>query len=144
MILDREQVKKYLPHREPFLFVDSVQNFEKSKSIEALLYLDPCLAFFKGHFPQNPIMPGVLITESLAQTCGLIIALSAEKCEAKVFYLASNNMKFKAVAHAGDTLTLSGTLLKQFGTLFQFSATAKTKRDIIATGTIVLASANGK
>ncbi len=144
MILEKSDIESYLPHRAPFVFVDGVMEYCAGKSLEATLYLNPNFPFFKGHFPHNPIMPGVLITESLAQTCGLLLALDA-KAESdsstflpKVFYLASNNMKFLSVARAGDNLTLKCALTKKFATLAQFSVEALRGREKIASGVIVL------
>lgn len=147
MILGKSDIEKYLPHRTPFVFVDEVQSHVAGKSISTTLFLDPSLPFFKGHFPNNPIMPGVLITESLAQTCGLLLALDEkesgiERASAKVFYLATNNMKFSKVAKAGDTLTLNCSLSKKFGTLAQFSVEASVGRDKVASGVIALAEPN--
>lgn len=147
MILGKSDIEKYLPHRAPFVFVDEVHSHIVGKSIQATLFLDENLPFFKGHFPNNPIMPGVLITESLAQTCGLLLALDekdsgVERDCAKVFYLATNNMKFSKVARAGDTLILKCSLSKKFGTLAQFSVEASVGRDKVASGVIVLAEPN--
>lgn len=76
MILQKDEIKKCLPQREPFLMVDRVVDFDERGGIVAELDLPESLPFFKGHFPNNPIMPGVLMTEALAQTCGLYVALA--------------------------------------------------------------------
>ncbi len=151
MIVEKKDIEKYLPHRTPFVFVDGVKDYVAGKSIEATLFLNPEFAFFKGHFPNNPIMPGVLITEALAQTCGVLLALDSAgglenfpKEDAKVFYLASNNMKFASVAKAGDELSLICSVAKKFGTMAQFSVEAKRGREKIATGLIVLAEPSSK
>ena len=66
MILAKDDIKNFLPHREPFLFVDAVDEFGP-RGLSATLYLDPAMPFFAGHFPGEPIMPGVLAVEALAQ-----------------------------------------------------------------------------
>lgn len=76
MILQKDEIKKCLPQREPFLMVDRVVDFDEKGGIVAELDLPESLPFFKGHFPNMPIMPGVLMTEALAQTCGLYVALA--------------------------------------------------------------------
>ena len=76
MILQKDEIKKCLPQREPFLMVDRVVDFDEKGGIIAELDLPESLPFFKGHFPSMPIMPGVLMTEALAQTCGLYVALA--------------------------------------------------------------------
>lgn len=138
-----ENIENLLPQRAPFLFVDKVLNFEKNRSVECELFLNPDKAFFKGHFPNNPIMPGVLITESLAQTCGTLIALTEKeegKTENELFYLASCNIKFLSVVKAGETLNLKSNLIKNFQGLAQFSVEATADKRPAARGTIVLAS----
>ena len=71
-----DEILKILPHRPPFLFVDQVVELEPNRRILALLELKPESAHFTGHFPEKPIMPGVLIAEALAQTAGLLHGLS--------------------------------------------------------------------
>lgn len=164
MILQKDEIKKYLPQREPFLMVDRVVDFDERGGIVAELDLPESLPFFKGHFPNIPIMPGVLMTEALAQTCGLYVALAkknaaggnsgyAAGCKAdnpsggafggesgELFFLASSNIKFKSVVKAGTTLTMKAQQGRGFGGLYSFSASAYNGRELAATGTIVLAS----
>lgn len=164
MILQKDEIKKCLPQREPFLMVDRVVDFDEKVGIVAELDLPESLPFFKGHFPNMPIMPGVLMTEALAQTCGLYVALAkknaaggnsgcAAGCEAdnpsggafggesgELFFLASSNIKFKSVVRAGATLTMKAQQGRGFGGLYSFSASAYNGRELAATGTIVLAS----
>lgn len=156
MILQKDEIKKCLPQREPFLMVDRVVDFDERGGIVAELDLPESLPFFKGHFPNKPIMPGVLMTEALAQTCGLYVALAkknAAGCKAdnpsggafggesgELFFLASSNIKFKSVVKAGATLTMKAQQGRGFGGLYSFSASAYNGRELAATGTIVLAS----
>lgn len=164
MILQKDEIKKCLPQREPFLMVDRVVDFDEKVGIVAELDLPESLPFFKGHFPNMPIMPGVLMTEALAQTCGLYVALAkknaaggnsgcAAGCKAdnpsggafggesgELFFLASSNIKFKSVVRAGATLTMKAQQGRGFGGLYSFSASAYNGRELAATGTIVLAS----
>ncbi len=145
MIIGKEDIKKHIPHREPFLFVDSVVS-RGAGALEASLFLSPGLPFFKGHFPGRAIMPGVLIVEALAQASGLLLSLDAaekgrEPCGAKIFYLASNSVKFTHTARPGDTLLLRSRLVKSFGTLTQFSVEAVCGNSVAASGNLVLAEA---
>lgn len=79
-----EDIRAILPHRPPFLFVDKVTNLIPDKSIIAERKISPNEFFFKGHFPQKPIMPGVLITDALAQTSGLLWGLSKKNCRTNI------------------------------------------------------------
>ena len=74
-----EEIKKYLPHREPFLFVDKVLTLNPGKDISGSIKFNDDSFFFKGHFPNRPVVPGVIIIESLAQLGGLLIYKSFEK-----------------------------------------------------------------
>ena len=91
-------------------------------------------------------MPGVLMVEAMAQSSGIIVALDAaggaQPTEpARVFYLASNNVKFTNVVHAGETLSIRAELAKSFGALRQFSVEISSGRKVAASGTLVLAEA---
>ncbi len=140
MIFDKEEIKKRLPHRAPFLFVDYVDEFIKGKSIVAKLEVCSDMEFFKGHFPKKAIMPGVLMVEALAQTSGLIISFS-EMSEGEIFYLASNNIKFLDVVEPDVTLELRSSLERSFNGLYQFSVEAIAKGKTAARGVIVLSVA---
>lgn len=139
MKIDKETIKNNLPHREPFLFVDEVCSFEQNKNITARLFLSRELPFFKGHFPEKPIMPGVLIAEALAQTSGLIVSLS-KMSEGGIFYLASTNIKFLEVVEPECDLILKSNLERGFSGLYQFSVEAQVAGKTVAKGSLVLAS----
>jgi UDP-3-O-[3-hydroxymyristoyl] N-acetylglucosamine deacetylase/3-hydroxyacyl-[acyl-carrier-protein] dehydratase len=110
--MDSEQIKKYLPHRYPFLMVDKVIEISPTHilGVKNVTYNEN---FFMGHFPDNPIFPGVLQMEALAQTGG-ILALTAisdgtEKWD--TYFLKMDNVKFKAKVVPGDTLLLKMELM---------------------------------
>ncbi len=139
MMFDKEEIKKRLPHRDPFLFVDSVDEFTAGKSIVARFEARAELDFFRGHFPQKAIMPGVLMVEALAQTSGLIISFS-DMSSGGIFYLASSNIKFLEVVEPDVSLELHSTLERSFNGLFQFSVEAVANGKVAARGSIVLAA----
>ena len=138
-----EKIKQFLPHREPFLFVDRVTELEVEKRVVAELHLQPSGPHFQGHFPGNPVMPGVLISEALAQTAGLLLALTEEQAgrnaHGNMFYLAKADMKWMAPAHPGDTLVLEAKHVRTLEKLVAFRVRAYTKKADLATGNLTLA-----
>lgn len=113
-----QQILECLPHRYPFLLVDRVLECEPDQRLVALKNVTINEPFFMGHFPQRPIMPGVLIIEALAQSAGLLAIYSADKGSVKgpnesLLYFASiDNARFKHVVEPGDQLRLEVNVLK--------------------------------
>lgn len=107
MLLNKEQIKEIIPHREPFLLVDQVEEMEVGKSIKATKFVRKDEYYFQGHFPGRPIMPGVLIVESLAQAGGIAL-LSMPEHKGKLAVFGSiKSARFKKQVVPGDTLTLN-------------------------------------
>ena len=112
MIMDVKQIQEILPHRYPFLLVDRVLEMEEGKRIVASKAVTMNEYFFQGHFPQEPVMPGVLIMEALAQT-GAIAVLSMEQNRGKIAYFGGmNKVKFRNKVVPGDVLTLEMEIRK--------------------------------
>ena len=114
IIWNREKVKSILPQREPFLFVDEVIELEEGKRIVARKYLDPAADFFKGHFPGNQVMPGVLTIEAMAQAGILVYVTARPKIieQNPTYYFGSVNAKFRSPAYPGETLILEAEIFK--------------------------------
>jgi len=142
------QIEDLLPHRAPFLFVDSVLKLEEGKKILAKRKLRIDEPYFLGHFPGNPIMPGVLITEALAQTSGLLIALTAlgqkRSIKDQILYLAKADMKWVKTVHPEETLLLESKQVRILGSFAAFDVRAFTARDDIARGRLTLAIGNSE
>jgi 3-hydroxyacyl-[acyl-carrier-protein] dehydratase len=118
---------KLLPHRYPFLLIDRVLSFEAGKSLEAIKNVTINEPFFTGHFPIKPVMPGVLIIESLAQAAAILAYKSLDQAdlEKKLFYLGSiNNTRFKKVVVPGDQLLLKVEITAHRSSVWKFTGQA--------------------
>ena len=104
--LNKEDIKKIIPHREPFLLIDEVLEVEPGKSIKAVKNVDESEYYFKGHFPQNPIMPGVLILEAIAQAGAIVILLLPENKGKLALFAGIDKARFKKIVRPGDKLEI--------------------------------------
>lgn len=96
MILNIEEIKKLIPHRNPFLFIEECHIIKKGKIGKSFRTFYDDEYFFKGHFPNNPIVPGVVIVEAMAQTAGVVVSQSIDKDENKsVLFMSINKAKFR-------------------------------------------------
>ena len=123
-MLNKEQIKEIIPQREPFLMIDEVEEYIPGESAVAYKYVNEEEWYFKGHFPGNPIMPGVLITEALAQT-GAVAMLNNEENKGKIALFAGiDKCRFKKQVTPGDTLMLEVEITKIKGPIGKGSAKA--------------------
>jgi 3-hydroxyacyl-[acyl-carrier-protein] dehydratase len=121
-----------LPHREPFVFVDEVVARIEGESAEGRKTFPPETPFFRGHFPGQPIVPGVILTEALAQVAGLAAGGPGMRLA------AIKAMKFPSAALPGQEIALRARKMAAVGGLWQFAVEAKVGEKIVAEGVIVL------
>ncbi|PRC92157.1 3-hydroxyacyl-ACP dehydratase FabZ [Solimicrobium silvestre] len=125
--LDINQIKEYLPHRYPMLLVDRVLNWESGKTITAIKNVTANEEFFNGHFPNKPVMPGVLMIEAMAQAAALLSFLTmGQKPDENtlVYFLGIDNARFKRPVEPGDQLKLEVEIVKVARGIWKYKATA--------------------
>ncbi len=138
-MLNKEGIEKIIPQRDPFLMIDEVEEFVPGESCVAYKNVNEKEWYFKGHFPGNPIMPGVLITESLAQA-GAVAILSLEENKGKnALFGGINNMKFKKMVVPGDRLKLEVKIIKRKGPIGVGEAIATVEGAVVAKGELTFA-----
>lgn len=141
--MDIEKIMQHLPHRYPFLLVDRVVEFEPGQHLKAFKNVTINEPFFQGHFPGKPIMPGVLIMESLAQTCGLYAFSShpASEQDKKYLYLFAgiDKARFRKAVSPGDRLDLSVKPLSQKRNMLKVAAEAHVDGKLVASAEIMCA-----
>ena len=139
MILDINGIQKILPHRYPFLMVDAIEEMEPKKRIVGIKNVTINEPYFQGHFPAKPIMPGVLIIESMAQTGGLLLLQEVEDRENKLLYfVAIDNARFRRPVIPGDQLRVVVRVVAWRGTNFcKLEGRAFVGEDVAAEATMM-------
>ncbi|MEF9941207.1 MAG: 3-hydroxyacyl-ACP dehydratase FabZ [Lachnospiraceae bacterium] len=131
-MLNIKEIEAIIPHRHPFLLIDYIEEYEpgvRAVGYKCVTYRED---FFKGHFPQEPVMPGVLTIEALAQV-GAVAILSKEENQGKVAYFGGiDKCRFKGKVIPGDKLRLETTIIKQKGPLGVGKAIASVDGKIVA------------
>ena len=139
MLLNKEEIEKIIPQRDPFLMIDEVEELVSGESAVAYKNVDEKEWYFKGHFPGNPIMPGVLIAESLAQT-GAVAILSMEENKGKnALFGGIDKMRFKKTVVPGDRLKLEVKIIKRKGPIGVGEAIASVDGKVVAKGELTFA-----
>jgi len=126
MQIDINRIKELIPHRYPFLLIDGIQTLTPNESATGIKNVSANESFFEGHFPDRPVMPGVLIIESMAQTAGcLVVASLGKESEGKlVYFMTIENARFRKPVVPGDRLVINVQKLRSRGSVFKFSGKA--------------------
>ena len=143
--LDILQIQKLLPHRYPFLLVDKVLECEANVRLKAIKNVTFNEPFFQGHFPTNPVFPGVLMLEALAQATALLTAQSDNEFgEGTTYYLAGiDKARFRRQVGPGDQLTLNVDFVKSRRNIWSFECRAEVDGELAASANIMCAAVVG-
>jgi 3-hydroxyacyl-[acyl-carrier-protein] dehydratase len=138
MILDVTEIQKILPHRYPFLFVDAIVEMERLKRVVGIKNVTINESYFQGHFPGQPIMPGVLIIESMAQTGGLLLLQEVPDRENKLLYfVAVDGARFRRPVVPGDQLKVEMTVISWRGDFCKLEGRATVDGQLAAEATLM-------
>jgi 3-hydroxyacyl-[acyl-carrier-protein] dehydratase len=141
-MMDIAEIKKYLPHRYPFLLVDRVTEIDIGKSIVAYKNVSVNESFFEGHFPDNPVMPGVLIVEALAQAAGILGFKTANKKpeDGSIYYFVGiDDVRIKRKVVPGDQLILKAVVLAEKRGIWKFGCEATVDGKLVCSAIIMCA-----
>ena len=125
--MDIHEVRKYLPHRFPFLLIDRVLDWRADETLTAIKNVTINEPFFQGHFPHQPVMPGVLILETMAQACGILSmkTLDTKPSDDSVYYfLGIDKARFKRPVSPGDQLRIEVSVKRKMKGIWMFDASA--------------------
>ena len=113
MKLSKEEIKAIIPHRDPMLLVDTVEEMEAGDHIVTTFFVDPAREIFKGHFPGDPVLPGVYTVEATAQATDLVLMTKPEYVGKTPLFLGINNVRFRKKILPGDTLEIHSELMSE-------------------------------
>ena len=142
--LDINDIKKILPHRYPFLLIDRVIELEDDKRAVGIKNVTMNEFYFPGHFPDMPIMPGVLIMEALAQVAGVMMLNKRENLGKYAFFMSMDKVKFRKAVVPGDQLVLETEVLKLRSKTVQVKAVASVDGKVVAEGEFMFALVGGE
>ena len=137
-----DTILKHLPHRYPFLFIDKVVSIEKGKKIHAQKNVSINEPFFQGHFPNKPVMPGVLILEAMAQASGILGFMTMEKTpdDGSIYYFAGvDKVRFKRPVNPGDIIDFNASIISEKRGIWKFNCSAKVGGELVCEAVVLCA-----
>lgn len=141
-MMDVNEIREYLPHRYPFLLVDRVTELDLGKSIVAYKNVTINEPFFEGHFPDHPVMPGVLIAEAMAQAAGILGFKTMDKrpSDGSIYlFVGADKLRFKRQVVPGDRLCLEASYVSDKRGIWKFECRASVEGELAASATILCA-----
>ena len=133
MILNIEEIKKLIPHRKPFLFIEEVKVIQKGKIGESFRTFEETEYFFEGHFPDNPIVPGVVIVEAMAQTAGVVVSDNLiYKNDQSVLFMSINKAKFRKPVLPNYKIKFYVELINSIKNVYKFMGKAYFNDSLVA------------
>ena len=133
MILNIDEIKKLIPHRKPFLFIEELRVIESGKIGESFRTFEETEYFFEGHFPNNPIVPGVVIVEAMAQTAGVVVSENLTKSDDKsVLFMSINNAKFRKPVLPNYKIKFYVELINNIKNVYKFMGKAFYNDSLVA------------
>ena len=141
-MMDSSEIRKYLPHRYPFLLVDRVVEINLGESIVAYKNLSVNEPFFNGHFPDQPVFPGVLLVEAMAQAAGILGFKSMDKTPADgsiYYFVGADNLRFKRPCVPGDRVMLRASIVSDRRGIWKFNVSSDVDGELAASATILCA-----
>jgi 3-hydroxyacyl-[acyl-carrier-protein] dehydratase len=142
-IIERNEIEAMIPHRAPFLWIDRVEELEPGLRCVAVKFVDPADPIFAGHFPANPILPGVLLIEAVAQTAGVMLGSAGpQEAGAGVALLAAvNRFKFLKTVTPGQQLRIETKKMTEAGRMAYIGGTVWVEGEMVAGGELSVVSA---
>ncbi len=142
--LTYKDIIKILPHRPPFLFVDMITELEMGERVVGIKNVTINEYFFTGHFPDKPIMPGVLVIEAMAQVGGILAKLSepermANKGDSTIYFMALDKVKFRKPIYPGNQIIFEVTAMRKGSRIWKMRGTAMVNKEIAAEAELIAA-----
>ena len=142
MLKHFDAIKNFLPHREPFLFIEEIVDVELGKNIHCILKNSSEDDFYKGHFPDNPIFPGVLLVEALAQASGILGFKTMDKTpeEGSIYVFAGiDKARFRSRVRPDDIVHLYSSIISEKKGIWKFETRAEVDNKVVCSATILCA-----
>lgn len=139
--LDVQEIMRYLPHRYPFLMLDKVVDYEVGKYLKAVKNVTINEPFFQGHFPQKPVMPGVMILEAMAQATGILgfktENVAPDDNTSLYYFVGIDNARFKQIVVPGDRLDMTVEFVRARRGIYAFSGKAYVDGKVVCTADLM-------